>query len=923
MVEIIFISILLFSSLFYVSLVKGYETSDFPIPTLIDLNKPKLGSQAIAVPSQQKEMKIIMSDSFQIANGINQLFNLNLSNTSLLDLNKKISSQIPYEYDISNPKDFFLSLNQSLELNLTQKEVDNTLIKFNQSIENASSFPIGSDYIPNIPNSSLPLIDQSNTPLVKGISAIAPTSRFNIQNDYSETLTGKTFVVLVFVSNSSNKWSSQDINDATNRVTEGMSWLESIAPPQANLNITVGYYVSNITTIPKDFDDGANMWDWSKEALSRLGFSDRDQDNNYRDDMMNFINNIFGSDNVITLFVLKSPGRSYAFSDSATVYYYMKNSCSNFFGFIFCAKERAETYTHEMLHLFNALDQYPSGCDISSCSTLYEWDYTNSNCYWCLGSSDSIMKFGDKFIMDNYTRGHIGWGNKDSDGFLDYTDLCPKVSGSILNEGCQPSSQCFNLTESVYIGRNVNLCPASYNTAFLLRENNIIIDCKDSKLVGNNTMEGTQLWDKFNITIKNCIFENFSTGVDIRQSDGNLIFNNSFIGIFYNAFDVFSSNSNFFIKNLVKSSGSGFNIWNSDSNNFQNNSVLNNSFDGITIGSSNNNLLVQNIFCFNKNSDINSGFPLSNIGYGNSCDKNYNWDDQASIGCTVKCSPITTTTTTTTTISSLLVNVRSPENETIFGNRKFPILLTTNQLVNVFRALNSNFFSRVCSNCSSYSTNMSAHEGENRLSLKFLDQKGNELLTRTIYFFIDSITPRIITYQPLNNSYVKGIAQFTIKYTENNVKSISLYYGAKGTLFEFPLSNCESGSVKTCSGKINVSQYDGSQIYYYFVVRDSFHSTYSKLRYVNVDNTNPIITVNSPLNQTYSSSSVRIDLQLSEEVDSLKMSTNGGSFSTLCSDCDSFNRTRFFSSRKTYNLLFQATDKAGNVGLASVIFTRS
>jgi hypothetical protein len=52
------------------------------------------------------------------------------------------------------------------------------------------------------------------------------------------------------------------------------------------------------------------------------------------------------------------------------------------------------------------------------------------------------------------------------------------------------------------------------------------------------------------------------------------------------------------------------------------------------------------------------------------------------------------------------------------------------------------------------------------------------------------------------------------------------------------------------------------------------------------------------------------------------MSTNGGSFSNLCSNCNSFNATRLFSLRKVYNVTFQATDYAGNVGYASVVFTR-
>jgi len=85
-----------------------------------------------------------------------------------------------------------------------------------------------------------------------------------------------------------------------------------------------------------------------------------------------------------------------------------------------------------------------------------------------------------------------------------------------------------------------------------------------------------------------------------------------------------------------------------------------------------------------------------------------------------------------------------------------------------------------------------------------------------------------------------------------------------------------------------------------------------------------MITINSPLNQTYSTSSVRIDLKVSQKVNALKMSTNGGSYTTLCSNCNYYNATRSFSTKRSYNVTFQAFDLAGNVlNIASVVFTRS
>ena len=269
------------------------------------------------------------------------------------------------------------------------------------------------------------------------------------------------------------------------------------------------------------------------------------------------------------------------------------------------------------------------------------------------------------------------------------------------------------------------------------------------------------------------------------------------------------------------------------------------------------------------------------------------------------------------------ITIDSPVNK-VYDERRVLVDISLDKKVKyLYRALNSDRFSRLCTDCDAYSHIMLMREGENDLTIKAVEYDGNVSYNNT-KLFVDTISPAITRVEPKSKSYVKGNAELSVNYREKNLDGVTLFYGRDSVFNELPLNNCAAGTGKKCAANVNLASYNGQQVSYYFVVRDAVHNKSSKLMVVNVDNTVPAFTaINSPLNRTYSSSSIRIDLKLSEKVDSLKMSTNDGRFLTLCSSCDAYNRTRSFSSKKTYNVTFQATDKAGNVGYNSVVFTRN
>ena len=265
----------------------------------------------------------------------------------------------------------------------------------------------------------------------------------------------------------------------------------------------------------------------------------------------------------------------------------------------------------------------------------------------------------------------------------------------------------------------------------------------------------------------------------------------------------------------------------------------------------------------------------------------------------------------------LEIEIHSPENKT-HGEKKFLINVSTNIPTKyIYYALNGNRFKQACQYCRSYLKQYSAKEGLNELIIRAEDYWGNKT-NSSVIFTVDSEKPYIRSIEPDDGEYIKG-STFKVQYTEENLKSISLFYGIEGSMEEYLMYNCPSGRNKECNIEIDVSPFDGQKIQYYFVVKDEVHSTISNVNEIYVDKTIPTIKINSP-SGVFNISKLLVNLNVSEKVVSLEYSDNGKRFKRLCRDCNYYSKTLLFSDG-IHNLTFKATDNAGNQGYASVIFT--
>ena len=262
-----------------------------------------------------------------------------------------------------------------------------------------------------------------------------------------------------------------------------------------------------------------------------------------------------------------------------------------------------------------------------------------------------------------------------------------------------------------------------------------------------------------------------------------------------------------------------------------------------------------------------------------------------------------------------------------YGKRIVPFNITTSKEVEEIEYINYNDrkprWNSLCMNCDEYGflkmRTKTLLEGENNISIKATDEFGI-VVEENISFFIDSKEPRIFRTEPRRNSVVNG-SEFLVKYTEDSLESVKLFWNPNLTL-----SNCTSGNNQECKTEVNLSDFDGQFIIYYFEVSDTINSVKSKEVEVFVDTTSPDLNVIAPENDTTYESNVPFNITISEEVtlEYIDETDSRPRWRRLCSRCDEYGNSRVrekrFSGEGIHSILIKATDEAGNSDVESIGF---
>ncbi|MFA5856693.1 MAG: hypothetical protein WC867_05010 [Candidatus Pacearchaeota archaeon] len=252
-----------------------------------------------------------------------------------------------------------------------------------------------------------------------------------------------------------------------------------------------------------------------------------------------------------------------------------------------------------------------------------------------------------------------------------------------------------------------------------------------------------------------------------------------------------------------------------------------------------------------------------------------------------------------------------PVKNSILSSKKVSFFINTSKIQNNidYQVLNikNPYWKNLCKNCNKYIGQINFKEGNNTILVRFNSSQGS--ITKTINFFIDSITPKITNTYPKRGSYINKTAFFSFDFKEENPYSEYLYINDKIVA---------SGNSRGLSSiPAYLDSFDNKEIYYSFNLTDIAGNSYkSKPILLKVDNTPPKINQISAYGRLISNT-VDIKINISElNFDKVEYKDSNDISPKWKILCRSLNKG--ICKSKIYykgNVLFisiKITDKAGN-----------
>jgi len=182
----------------------------------------------------------------------------------------------------------------------------------------------------------------------------------------------------------------------------------------------------------------------------------------------------------------------------------------------------------------------------------------------------------------------------------------------------------------------------------------------------------------------------------------------------------------------------------------------------------------------------------------------------------------------------------SPVNGEIYSSRRKNIIASADKTSDwYYMDMNDRRpkWKRICRKKISCSKRVSFDEGFNEIKIKAVDGLGNSA-EKEISFTVDSKKPKIYKTYP-KRGFANGI--FEVEFKEANPSELILYYGNKSE--DVDVSSCRKKKTKTyCEVEVDVSEFDGQRIPYWFELKDIAGSVYkSKMIRLSVDMTAPVV----------------------------------------------------------------------------------
>jgi hypothetical protein len=192
------------------------------------------------------------------------------------------------------------------------------------------------------------------------------------------------------------------------------------------------------------------------------------------------------------------------------------------------------------------------------------------------------------------------------------------------------------------------------------------------------------------------------------------------------------------------------------------------------------------------------------------------------------------------------MTVNSPLNNEAYSSRSVLVDIKLNEKGDIYYYDNLDGrgrWTRVCLDCYDYFRPRVFKEGLNDITFSASDLFGNEV-NKTIKFRVDSKKPKINKVYP-KSGFADGA--FEVQFKEENPVLLKLHYGNYKNGFKEKtidlINDCIAENEKqTCSTNVDLSNYDGEEIEYWFELRDVAQNLVeSKHILLEVDITPPVL----------------------------------------------------------------------------------
>ena len=213
-------------------------------------------------------------------------------------------------------------------------------------------------------------------------------------------------------------------------------------------------------------------------------------------------------------------------------------------------------------------------------------------------------------------------------------------------------------------------------------------------------------------------------------------------------------------------------------------------------------------------------------------------------------------------------------------------------------------------------------DGDHEVEIRVIDLAGHETRAE-LNFFTDSKAPRIKSTSP-SRGFANG--EFFVEFDEANPASLWLSYGNSLTGMRFsevPLNSCIDISRGTsCSINVNLNDYDGEKINYWFNITDIVGNyDESKRIMLDVDVTLPVI---NELNYSVDGRRVEFTMNITEQnfdvVEYIDNSDSRPRWKRLCSRLSNgICESRLSLREGSHDIDVQVFDDAGNIAGQNVV----